>query len=153
MGKKKLTLFSRRDRTTYFFKVWRCALMTCLFSSSGSRWQLSYVSIHLLQVLEAVLGNDVSMGIGQGCSARFTRRHSVPDTAARHHVFLTNISRMSKFYSEKSLYKINKCLGKNLSFVNNACMRCCAAQNGKENHSNKAEMLDLGRSMWSHITY
>lgn len=153
MGKKKLTLFSRRDRTTYFFKVWRCALTTCLFSSSGSRWQLSYMSIPLLQVLLAVLGNDVSMGIGQGFSARFTLRHSVPDTVAWHHVFPTNISWMSKFYSEKSLYEINKCMGKNLSFVNNTCMRCWAAQNGKENRSNKAEMLDHCKSMWSHTTY
>ena len=91
--------------------------MTCLFSFSDSRWQLSYMSIHFLQVIEAVLVNDVSMGIGQGCSAHFTICHRLPDTIAWHHIFPTNISWMSKFYPEKSSYQINKCMGKNLSFV------------------------------------
>lgn len=158
-GRVEIIFFSRGDHSPFFFllffffKVRRCAAITHLFLYSVSRCQLRYTSIHFLQATEVLLMSNLSMGIGQGYSAHFTICRSLPHTIAQHHVFPINISWMSKFCPEKNSYKTNKCMGKNLSFVNNTCMRYWAAQNGKGNSNNKAEMLDHGKSMWSHTTY
>lgn len=75
--KKKSTFFSRRDHTTYFFKVWSTYNTSIFsFSFSDSSWQLSYASIHFLQAIEAVFVNNIPIGNEQGCSAHLPICHS-----------------------------------------------------------------------------